>query len=295
MSKRQQYLDAAVTDKADHPVETLIDSHTHIGQVRLEGLPVTPERLVEYMDTHGIDKSVVLPLESPMSSHYLVTTREVLDAANRYPDRLIPFCSIDPRMFYRWGEDRYVTVLERYIDRGARGFGELKCDLPIDHERMQLLYELCADHDLPVVMHIDDFHCKDEVGLPATEAMVETYSDVDFVMHAPGWWTHISADAEATDGYPDGPVEPGGRCDELLSEYPNLYADFSMGSGFNAITRDEAYGQEFLERHHEKLLFGSDYLFPGQEVMQFGFFEKFDLPTEAWENICYRNVSRLLS
>lgn len=295
MSKRQQYIDAAVTDKADQPVETLIDSHTHIGQVRLKGLPVTPERLVEYMDTHGIDQSVVLPLESPMSSHYLVTTREVLDAANRYPDRLIPFCSIDPRMFYRWGRDRYVTVLERYIDRGARGFGELKCDLPIDHERMQLLYELCADHDLPIVMHIDDFHCKDEVGLPATEEMIDTYSDVDFIMHAPGWWTHISADAEATDGYPDGPVEPGGRCDELLSEHPNLYADFSMGSGFNAITRDGAYGQEFLERHHEKLLFGSDYLYPGQEIMQFGFFEKFDLPTEAWENICYRNISRLLS
>jgi predicted TIM-barrel fold metal-dependent hydrolase len=295
MSKRQQYLDVAVTEKADQPVETLIDSHTHIGQVRLEGLPVTPERLVEYMDTHGIDQSVVLPLESPMSSHYLVTTREVLDAANRYPDRLIPFCSIDPRMFYRWGRDRYVTVLERYIDRGARGFGELKCDLPIDHERMQLLYELCAEHGLPVVMHIDDFHCKDEVGLPATEAMVDTYSDVDFVMHAPGWWTHISADADATDGYPDGPVEPGGRCDELLTEYSNLYADFSMGSGFNAITRDEAYGQQFLERHHESLLFGSDYLYPGQEVMQFGFFEKFDLPSEAWENICSRNVSRLLA
>lgn len=294
MSKRQRFLDAAVTEKEAQPVDTLIDSHTHIGQVRLEGLPVTPERLIEYMDTHGIDQSVVLPLESPMSSHYLVTSRQVLDAANRYPERLIPFCSIDPRMYYRWGKERYVAVLERYIDRGARGFGELKCDLPIDHERMQLLYELCDEHGLPIVMHIDDFHCTDEVGLPATERMVDTYSDVDFVMHAPGWWTHISADAEATDGYPDGPVEPGGRCDELLSEYSNLYADFSMGSGFNALTRDEAYGQEFLERHHEKLLFGSDYLYPGQQIMQFGFFERFDLPTEAWENICYRNISKLL-
>lgn len=294
MSKRQRYLDAAVTEKDAQPIDTLIDSHTHIGQVRLEGLPVTPERLIEYMDIYGIDRSVVLPLESPMSSHYLVTSRQVLDAASRYPDRLIPFCSIDPRMFYRWGRDRYVTVLERYIERGARGFGELKCDLPIDHERMQLLYELCEEHDLPIVMHIDDFHCTDEVGLPGVEAMVDTYSGVDFVMHAPGWWTHISADADATDGYPDGPVEPGGRCDELLSNYSNVYADFSMGSGFNALTRDEEYGQAFLERHHEKLLFGSDYLHPGQQVMQFGFFERFDLPTEAWENICYRNVSELL-
>jgi hypothetical protein len=59
-------------------------------------------------------------------------------------------------------------------------------------------------------------------------------------------------------------VEPGGRCDELLGTYDNLYADISMGSGFNAITRDVEYSQGFLERHHEKLLFGTDYLYPGQ-------------------------------
>lgn len=294
MGKRQEYLDAAVTEPDDLPVDTLIDSHAHIGQVRLESLPVTPERLIEYMDNHGIDQTVVLPLESPMSSAYYVTTREVLAAADRYPDRLIPFCSIDPRMYYRWGRDRYVTVLERYIERGARGFGELKCDLPVDHEHMQVLYELCDEHGLPIVMHIDDYHCTDEVGLPALEEMMASYPNANFILHAPGWWTHISAAVESTGGYPEGQVEPGGRCDELLAEYPNLYADFSMGSGFNALTRDEAYGQKFLERHHEKLLFGSDYLHPGQEIMQFGFFEKFDLPDEAWENICHRNVADLL-
>lgn len=294
MQKKQEYVAASVKEKAEQPVETLIDSHAHIGQVRIDGLPVTPERLIEYMDTHGIDRTVVLPLESPMSSAYYVTTRKVLAAAGRCPDRIIPFCSIDPRMHYRWGRDRYVTVLERYLERGARGFGELKCDLPVDHEHLQLLYELCGEYDLPIVMHIDDYHCTDAVGLPGLERMADTYADVDFIMHAPGWWSHISADVESTGGYPDGPVEPGGRCDELLAEYDNLYADFSMGSGFNALTREETYGQAFLERHHEKLLFGSDYLHPGQEIMQFGFFEKFDLPVAAWENMCSRNVLELL-
>lgn len=294
MGKRQRYLDAAVTDTPDQPVDTIIDAHTHIGQVRVDDLPVTPERLIEYMDTHGVDKSIVHPLESPLGSSYYVTTRDVLDAAARYPERIVPFCSVDPRMYYRWGKEKYRTVIRRYVERGARGFGELKCDLPLDHEHMHILYEICNSERLPVLIHIDDFCCTDEVGLPALEEIVRQYSGIDFILHAPGWWAHISADAEQTGGYPDGPVEPGGRCDELLSEYDNLYADFSMSSGFNALTRDEEYGQQFIERHHESLIFGSDYLYPGQPIMQFGFFSEFDLSTAAWKNICYRNIESII-
>jgi len=127
--------------------------------------------------------------------------------------------------------------------------------------------------------------------------MVATYPDVDFILHAHGWWAHVSADVREDDlgRYPDRAVEPGGRCDELLATYGNLYADFSMGSGFNGLTRDEEYGQEFLDRHHESLLFGSDYLYAGQQVPQFGFFSKFELTDDQWANICHRNVEGILS
>jgi predicted TIM-barrel fold metal-dependent hydrolase len=46
--------------------------------------------------------------------------------------------------------------------------------------------------------------------------------------------------------------------DRLLSEYPNLYADLSAGSGYNALTRDEDFTAGFLERHPNQLLYGSD-------------------------------------
>lgn len=294
----QRYLDHAVTDPDNRPVDRLIDAHAHVGQVRQYDLPVTPERMIEYMDAYGVDKTVLFPLESPEASAYYITTRDVLDAANRYPDRFIPFCSIDPRAhpYYDDRRTRFVDAIEEYVARGARGFGELKCGLPVDDEQMQRLYGICEDEGLPILMHIDTVNCPDEVGLPKLERMLDSYPGADFILHAPGWWSHISADVtpEQLGEYPTGPVEPGGRCDELLATYDNLYADFSMSSGFKALTRDEAYGQAFLERHHDSLLFGTDYLYPGQTLPQFGFFELFDLPDAAWENICYRNVESLL-
>ena len=43
-----------------------------------------------------------------------------------------------------------------------------------------------------------------------------------------------------------------------LADYPNLFADMSAGSGLNSMTRDEEHAREFLKRHQDKLLFGSD-------------------------------------
>lgn len=291
--READYLDAAITERENQPVDRIVDAHVHVGQVRFGDVPVTAERMIEYMNDYGVERSILMPLESPLSSTYYIKTTDMLDVAARYPDRFVPFCSVDPRMHARFGKEKYVRVIRDYIDRGARGFGELKVDLPIDHERMQLLYEICETEGLPILIHIDEFCCTDDVGLPGLERMVDGY-DTDFVLHAPGWWNHISADARSTGGYPERPVVRGGRCDELLSEYDNLYADFSMSSGFNALTRDEEYGEEFLRRHHEKLLFATDYLTPGQSLPQFGFFEKFELSREAWENICHRNVERIL-
>ncbi len=58
--------------------------------------------------------------------------------------------------------------------------------------------------------------------------------------------------------YPKGTVTPGGLTDRYLSDYPNMYGDLSAGSGLNALTRDEAHAREFLQRHQDKLMYGSD-------------------------------------
>jgi predicted TIM-barrel fold metal-dependent hydrolase len=37
-----------------------------------------------------------------------------------------------------------------------------------------------------------------------------------------------------------------------------MYGNLSAGSGLNALTRDENFTRDFLTRHRDKLLFGSD-------------------------------------
>ena len=53
-------------------------------------------------------------------------------------------------------------------------------------------------------------------------------------------------------------MTPGGLTDRYLSDYPNMYGDLSAGSGLNALTRDEDFTRDFLTRHQDKLVFGSD-------------------------------------
>jgi predicted TIM-barrel fold metal-dependent hydrolase len=89
---------------------------------------------------------------------------------------------------------------------------------------------------------------------------LKKYKRVRIIGHAQSFWSHISADVPPPDKtlYPTGPVKSGGLIDRLLAEYPNLYADMSAGSGFNAISRDEDFSAGFLQRHRKQLLFGSD-------------------------------------
>src|SRR4030095_7357068 len=50
----------------------------------------------------------------------------------------------------------------------------------------------------------------------------------------------------------------GGTTDTLLADYANLFADCSANSGNNALSRDPSFTPDFLKRHQDKLLMGSD-------------------------------------
>lgn len=73
------------------------------------------------------------------------------------------------------------------------------------------------------------------------------------------WWASIGKyDTDQTFQYPKTKVIAGGYTDPLLSDYLNMYGNLSASSGLNAVTRDEDYAWEFLKRHQDKLLFGSN-------------------------------------
>jgi len=272
-----------------------IDVHTHLGRTWNGDTPLTADGLLTWMDAHNVERAVVLPLVSPESSSYLNLTEVALDAAKKHPDRLIPFCCIDPRTSFRGGRAGLGKMLKEYVDQGAKGLGEHKVGLPIDERRMMALYEVCDDLKLPVLFHCDDVRGTDEVGLPGLGRVLTRFPNVNFIGHGPGFWASISGEVPGGLGaYPKGKVAPGGALDRLFDAHKNLWGDLSAGSGSNAISRDLAFGREFLIRRSDRLLFGTDYLQPGQPVPQFEVLAGIELPPAVRAKIERENAIRLL-
>ena len=279
------------------PAGDYVDMHTHLGQTWNSTQPLSAEELLRWMDAHKIAQAVVLPLVSPESSSYLLTSDYVLQQTAAHRDRLIPFCCIDPRTSYNGGAKGLLAMLQKYRDAGAKGFGEHKPGVAIDDPRNMALYAACHELKWPLLFHLDNQRNLDKPGLPGLAKALAEHPDCRFVGHGPGWWASIAGDVTQVDlgGYPKGKVAPGGAMDALMEKYPNLFADLSAGSGAGAISRDLEFGQEFLVRRQDRVMFGTDFLSPGQAVPQFDLFEQsLKLPPEVRQKICRDNARQLL-
>jgi predicted TIM-barrel fold metal-dependent hydrolase len=147
--------------------------------------------------------------------------------------------------------------IRRYLKRGAVVIGEQKFGVECDAPAMRRIYELAEAHRIPVLMHWQ--HGMYNYGFERFRKMLERYSRVTFIGHAQTWWANIDRNhVDQSVLYPKGSITPGGLTDRYLADYPNMYGDLSAGSGLNALTRDEAFTREFVVRHQDKLLFGSD-------------------------------------
>jgi hypothetical protein len=246
----------------------MIDVHMHIGKLYVGERPLTPKHLLKFMDANGVEKAILLPIESPEEAHYYVTTEYVLRVVGAHPDRFVAGCNVDPRI---GTGDNMATLrarLTEYRDKGCRAYGEAMTGLAIDDPQLQRVYAICGELGLPIIYHMDGFRNVDEKGFPRFERMLKQYPQTIFVGHAQHFWAEISGDVgvEQFSSYPKGPVMPGGSIVRLLDAYPNLYADLSAGSAFNALTRDAAFGYEFIERFQDKLFFGTDMCRYVQEI-----------------------------
>ncbi len=281
---------------AEFPPGNYVDVHTHLGQTWNTTEPLSATELLKWMDTNQVAQAVVLPLSSPESSSYLLTSDFVLEATKPHRDRLIPFCSIDPRTSYSGGLKGLVAMLKKYVDRGAKGFGEHKPGVRIDDPRNLTIYAACGELGLPILFHLDEQRNMDAPGLPGLERALKENPRTHFIGHGPGWWASISGNVTQADlaRYPDGAVAPGGAIDALMEKYPNLHGDLSAGSGARAISRDLTFGREFLIRRSDRLMFGTDFLSPGQEVPQLTLFRQLDLPEPVQAKIFRDNARRLL-
>lgn len=287
----------AAETAASYPSGRYVDSHVHIGTIPVKGQdPLTAGALLRWMDASDISQAFVLPLVSPEAYPNPVSTEYVLKHTAPHRDRLIPFCVIDPRNSWYGQGAPLRRQLSKYIEQGAKGFGEHKPGIAIDDPRNMELYAACEELGLPVVFHLDAKRNTDRPGLPGLEKVLRSYPDLPFIGHAHGFWASISGNVQPADfgRYPKTKIAPGGALDRLFDHYPNLYGDLSSGSGYNAMTRDPEFTVAFLQRRADRLLFGTDYLTQGWDTGQHNLFERLELSDDVQQKIFRQNARQLL-
>ena len=282
----------------------MIDYHVHIGKIFYGRKPLTPKRLIKKMDEIGIEKAVILPIENPEETHWYNTSENVLKVCKKYKKRLIPFCNVDPRRGLNSENEKCIfNLIEEYVKKGAKGFGEILANLRFNDKRMKNIYKACGELKISIVFHLGGvpersiIGLTDEIGLPYMEEILNEFPDTIFVAHGPGWWAEISGDVkpEDRDTYPKGKIEKEGKVQYLLKNYPNIYADLSAGSAYNALTRDSEYGIEFLNKFYNKLLFATDYLYPEQELPIVEYMKNVNISEDKKKMIFYENAKKLLN
>ncbi len=284
-------------DGGRHPEGVYFDIHTHLSPTWGSRPGLTANGLLKWMDKHSVAQAAVLPLVSPESWYHPVSTDYVLRETRAHRDRLVPFCSIDPRTINLSGYAAKTGLLKRYIDAGAKGFGEHKPGVAINDPRNIELFAACAELKLPVLFHMDTHRNFDKPGLPGLASVLRQLPEGVFIGHAQGWWASIGGGVtpEQMQQYPSAKVAQGGAIDKLMDSYPNIYGDLSAGSGANAVRRDIDFGRDFLVRRQDRLLFGTDYLEPAQKITQFGLYEEeLNLPGPVKRKVFRENARRLL-
>jgi predicted TIM-barrel fold metal-dependent hydrolase len=154
-------------------------------------------------------------------------------------------------------------TLREALEAGAVSIGEMKFHVALDSPEMRRVYAVAAERNAPVMLHIQTFpHFDGEkpynTGYPEFDKVLRAHPRTKFIGHGDLFWAHISADVPTDRGYPPGPIKAGGLTDKWLSDYANLYGDMSANSGNNALSRDPGFSPEFVARHKDKLIFGSD-------------------------------------
>lgn len=274
----------------------MIDAHFHLTHKGRSW-----EETIAHIENIGAEKAVMLPIEDG-DDEFGWMTKDVVAVYEKYPDQIIPFCHVDVR------RADAVSILEKWADTGIfKGFGEQKQHIRLDDPRLENVLAVCNLMAWPVTWHFQDGANGYNQGLDHLEVLLKKFPKVKFIGHAQTWWTHISADVPSPEEtlYPKGPIKPGGLADRLLSDYENIFADLSAGSGLGGLTRDEDFAAGFLERHSKKLMFATDCpCFDGKGAntprgacfaqLSLPFLEKMVTDEAALEDILHNNAVRVL-
>ncbi len=267
-----------------------IDIHAHAYRLKPAFMPnfCQPTELLKKYDELGIEKGVLLPIVNP-EVYEPQANEDIIEMAEMYPDRFIPFCNIDPRIVSNDPKSPIDYLLERYKNRGCRGIGEVMPKMDFLDPMLQNLFESAERVGLPVTFDAQPsktqgFGLYDDPGLPGLETTLMRFPNLIIFGHGPMFWSeigkldtlgargfvqYIKDDKVFTAGYvPTGPIKEEGTVPKLFRRYPNLLGDLSDFTAANAISRDPDYASAFLTEFQDRLFFGTDIISPKMEVPQ---------------------------
>jgi len=276
----------------------IIDFHTHIfpkaiREKREKYFPTEPafkllysssgsklvgvREIVVSMDEQGVDKSVVFGFPWKSKEIFQFHNDYIMEAVERYPERLIGLCCFDPL------HKETVAEAVRCLEGGLSGIGEIAFyqsgidDTALD--RLTPLMEICHDRDLPFLIHTNEpvghiYPGKTPNTLKQIYNLVNRFSKNKIVLaHWGGGIFFFNLLKK-----------------DVKESLKNVYFD-TAASPF--LYDPEIYRYAVEIAGADKILFGSDFplLKPARYFKEL---EKTGLSKDQIESICGRNAARLL-
>ncbi|MCQ2353403.1 MAG: amidohydrolase [Victivallaceae bacterium] len=259
-----------------------IDVHAHAYRIPnpfVVRFPSCDELLARY-DECGIEKGCLLPVVN--SEIYLPQANEdILEMAEKHPDRIIPFCNIDPRALSDSCHAPLDRVLAYYKDKGCRGVGEIMPNLRTDDERVQNLFRCAEKVGLPVTWDGSDriggdFGLFDLPGIPLYERVLAKFPKLVVFAHGPIFWSELAKLATPAQRkpvfndnaeyvfspMPIGKIQEEGVVPKLFRTYGNLLGELSDAAAI--FEADPDYCANFVTEFQDRLFFGTDFCGIGQ-------------------------------
>jgi predicted TIM-barrel fold metal-dependent hydrolase len=197
--------------------------------------------LIQQMDDAGIEKSVLLLADFTFAlPDGGLSVAEMLDrhvrVSRRHAGRLLVFAGIDPR----WGADGIELFRRAAASGDIHGFKVYPpCGFTASDRRLYPFYEICAAHQLPVVLHVGatsgvlDFETARPIHL---DQAARDFPGVNFILaHGSVHYSH--------------------ECAMLCSHRPNVFLDVS---GFE-VAQLSGLRWVFEQGINHKILFGTDW------------------------------------
>ncbi len=219
----------------------VLDTHLHLRR--------DPDSCFTHIQGCGVTNAVLLTRDADED--------KAKDEMSRRPHRFVRSVAANP------AQANSVDRMRDAIRGGSVSIGELKFNLALDSPEMRRVFDMAAEMQVPVMMHIQTYpHFTGELpyntGYDHFDKVLRAHPKTNFLGHGDLFWANISAEVPTDRAYPSGPIKPGGLTDKWLSDFPNLYADMSANSGNNALSREPDFSRAFFVRHQDKLIFGSD-------------------------------------